>query len=99
MAETLPDVRTVIHVQQTGGLDGPIESSIGDAMRTLGILVLCAACGNDNGMPVEEDVQFVGTKTYPFGPFTLAPGEEVDEECVQISLGNEDYANVNVVEL
>ena len=92
-------VRSVIHVQQSMGLDGPIEGSITLAMRTLGILLLLAACGDDTGMMVEEDVQFEGTKTFEFGPFVVAPQQEVTSDCVQISLNNEDYANVNVVEL
>jgi len=68
-------------------------------MRTLTALLLFAvACGNDAGMPGEVE-QFDGTKTYEFGPFHIAPGVEVDGDCVQITLHNEDYANVNTVEL
>ena len=65
------------------------------AMRTLAaLLVLAAACGSGS-----DDGQFVGTKTYDFGPFEIPPGVEVDGDCIQISLHNAEYANVNVVEL
>lgn len=70
------------------------------AMRSsVAALVLLAACGNDIGMPGEVDEQFDGTQSYAFGPFDIAPGQEISSDCVQITLGNEDYANVNVVEL
>ena len=63
-------------------------------MRTLGImLLLAAACGGEGGEAME------GVHTFNFGPFDLAPGKEINDSCVQISLGNEDFANVNVVEL
>lgn len=62
-------------------------------MRILGLLLCVAACGSGDG---DGDL---GTQTFEFGPFDLAPGTEVNDQCVQISLGNEDYVNVNVVEL
>ena len=58
-------------------------------MRILAIALLAAACGGDDGP----------TKTYEFGPFHIEPSQEVDGSCVQISLNNADYVNVNVVEL
>ena len=64
-------------------------------MRNLlaGCVIVIAACGsNDTG-------QFEGKKTFKFGPYTLAPNEEDTSKCVQISLHNDDYANVNIVEL
>jgi len=63
-------------------------------MRSLSIvlLVATAACGGDDG-------QFEGTKTYEFGPYTIEPSQEINGDCVQISLDNEEYANFNVVEL
>ncbi len=61
------------------------------AMRMIGIVVLLAAACSG----ATED----GTQTFEFGPFDLAPGKEVNDQCVQISIGNEDYVNVNVVEL
>lgn len=63
-------------------------------MRILAIALLCAACGGTT-----DAGQFVGSTTYAFGPFDLPPSQEVNDECIQISLANEDYANVNVVEL
>ncbi|MBA3395736.1 MAG: hypothetical protein H0T89_24035 [Deltaproteobacteria bacterium] len=60
-------------------------------------IVLVVACG-DNGTAPPDDER-VGTETYPFGPFTVAPGEEVIDDCVQITLGNTDYVYVNAVEL
>lgn len=69
------------------------------AMRTLTALLLFAtACGTDTGVQ-QPAAQFEGTKTYQFGPFDIAPGKEINDQCVQISLNNDDYANVNVVEL
>jgi hypothetical protein len=65
------------------------------AMRILAVAAFCAACSGGT----DEGGQFVGTKTYEFGPFNLAPSQEINSDCVQITLGNEEYANVNVVEL
>ena len=67
-------------------------------MRIAGIAVLLLACGSEQTTP-PTDAQFVGEKTYEFGPFTVAPNAEITNDCVQITLGNEQYANVNVVEL
>jgi hypothetical protein len=61
-------------------------------MRTL-VLCLLAACGSSGGG------QFEGAKTYEFGPFVLQPNDEINDQCVQITLDNDDYANVNIVEL
>jgi hypothetical protein len=55
--------------------------------RRLAPLVLVAACGGD------------ADGTYEFGPFELAPGEEVTDRCVQISLENDAPLYVNAVEL
>jgi hypothetical protein len=58
-------------------------------MRTLAaLLVLATACGSDDS-----------TTTYEFGPFHVEPNQEVDGSCVQISLNNDTYVNVNAVEL
>lgn len=57
-------------------------------MRTLtALLLLASACSDD------------ATKTYEFGPFHIAPQQEVADSCVQISLNNDDYMNINAVEL
>lgn len=66
-------------------------------MRTVvgaALLVMVSACsgGNDNvdpSAPIE----------LPFGPYTIAPGEEVEDQCVQITLHNDDSLFVNSVEL
>ncbi|HLL24478.1 MAG TPA: hypothetical protein VK427_20245, partial [Kofleriaceae bacterium] len=66
-------------------------------MRIAALVCVLAACGGGTEEPTTA--QFVGAKAYAFGPFELAPGIEVNDSCVQISLDNETYANVNVVEL
>jgi len=38
-------------------------------------------------------------RTYTFGPYDIAAGQEVTDDCVQISLDNDDYLHVNAVEL
>ena len=38
-------------------------------------------------------------RSFDFGPYTIQPGEEVTDQCVQISLANKDYVYVNSVEL
>src|SRR6516162_6212729 len=61
------------------------------AMRSLGLLALAlAACGTS-----EEPV----TRTYPFGPFTIDPSQEIIDDCIQISLNNAEELYVNKVEL
>src|SRR5512139_1919268 len=59
------------------------------AMRILAIALLASACAGDGD----------ATRTFAFGPFHIEPSEEVDGSCVQISLDNDEYMNVNVVEL
>lgn len=61
----------------------------------LGVMV---ACGGDTA-PIDGDDAIVGERTYAFGPFDIAPGQEVTSDCVQITLGNTDYVYVNAVEL
>ncbi len=62
-------------------------------------MLLLVACG-DGTRAVDVDAgQLSGPTTYDFGPYTLAPSEEDTSKCVQISLNNDQYANVNVVEL
>ncbi|MDX2087729.1 MAG: hypothetical protein SFX73_07760 [Kofleriaceae bacterium] len=57
----------------------------------VGLVSACSSSGAsvDPSAPIE----------LPFGPYTIEPGEEVDDQCVQISLHNEDYLFVNSVEL
>jgi hypothetical protein len=47
-----------------------------------------AACAGDDG-----------TRTYEFGPYVVAPGEELFRDCVQITLHNTEALHVNTVEL
>lgn len=60
-------------------------------------LLLSSACASDSGTgtPVDPTAQ----QNFDFGPFSLAPGEEVNKTCVQISLHNEETIYVNSVEL
>ncbi len=66
-------------------------------MRTViaGILAL-TACSSDGGGPIEDPA---APRTLPFGPFDIAPGTEISDQCVQISLHNEQPLYVNTVEL
>jgi len=57
------------------------------------VLVLCA-CASDSGSTDPTALQ-----SFTFGPYTLAPGEEVTKDCVQISLDNDDFLYINSVEL
>src|SRR5258708_395854 len=59
-------------------------------MRHLVPLVMLAACAGDDPYAARE---------LPFGPFTLAAGEEVGTTCVQVTLHNEDTLLINSVEL
>jgi hypothetical protein len=64
-------------------------------MRTLiGTLLLLGACASDSG-----NVDPTAPQVLEFGPYDLAPGEEVTRTCVQISLHNQDTMYVNSVEL
>lgn len=72
-------------------------------MRSLwGALLVLVACGND-GTGVDPDAGPAdwGTekREFEFGPYNLAGGEEVTQDCVQISLHNETYVYINSVEL
>jgi hypothetical protein len=65
------------------------------AMRMrVALLLLVGACASDTGATDPTALQ-----SYDFGPYELAPGEEVTKNCVQISLHNEDYLYINSVEL
>lgn len=69
------------------------------------MLAACGADGDDDAPTdaVTDDadgpIDETGSKTYDFGPFELAPGEEREDDCVQITLGNEGFLYVNAVEL
>lgn len=63
-----------------------------DAVRRLTLVLGLAACGGDDGVSV-------GTTTYEFGPYALAAGQEITNQCVSVKLGNEQPLYVNSVEL
>jgi hypothetical protein len=73
-------------------------------MRSLwgALLLIVSACGND-GTGVEADAGpeewGIEKHDFEFGPFELQGGEEVTQDCVQISLHNETYIYINSVEL
>src|SRR4051812_27337325 len=52
-----------------------------------------AACGGTD-TPAEDE-----PRAYPFGPFTVQPNQEISDQCVQITLNNDDVMYVNQVEL
>lgn len=74
-------------------------------MRRLALLALLAACGNDHGtgMMTPPDsgggVDWSQKQVLPFGPYSLTPGEEVTEDCVQITLNNTEDIYINTIEL
>src|SRR4051812_15514049 len=47
----------------------------------------------------EPPVTQVGQVTYAFGPFDVPGATEVTNDCVQITMANDDYVFVNAVEL
>lgn len=57
----------------------------------LSLVCLALACGGEPGAPQPYDLAF--------GPYTVAPGEEITDRCVQISLNNDDFVYINAVEL
>ncbi|MBA3462887.1 MAG: hypothetical protein H0T46_23225 [Deltaproteobacteria bacterium] len=58
------------------------------------LLLVLGACAGDSGTTDPTALQ-----TFEFGPYELAPGEEVTKNCVQISLHNDEFLYVNSVEL
>jgi hypothetical protein len=61
-------------------------------MRSLGLVVLAAACGtNDPGWD--------SAREFSFGPFTIQPNQEISDQCVQITLNNDQPVYINSVEL
>ena len=60
------------------------------AMRSLGALLLVAACTTTDPYAV---------RSYPFGPYTVQPSEEIADQCVQITLHNDTTLYINTVEL
>lgn len=83
-----------MQVLQMRGLAGPRQRGYERGMRKLGVLALVlAACGTDAEVPLST------THSYPFGTFTVAPNQEVLDQCVQITLNNDHDIYVNAVEL
>jgi len=69
-------------------------------MRALGgaalaTVLLFGACTGEE----PEVIDPTAVRSYDFGPFELSPGQEVNDDCVQVSLNNDDYLHVNAVEL
>jgi len=63
-------------------------------MRIEGVLlVLLASCGGTDAPAADAP------RAYPFGPFTIHASEEISDQCVQITLHNDDVMYVNQVEL
>src|SRR5690349_4030395 len=59
-------------------------------MRRLLLVCVVAGCGSDSSAP---------PLTFDFGPFDLAPAQEITDDCVQVTLDNEDAIELNAVEL
>lgn len=69
-------------------------------MRSLwGALLILAACGTDGTGGGGGDGWSTEKRAFEFGPYQLAPGEEIEDDCVQITLNNDDYIYINSVEL
>lgn len=60
----------------------------------LALALLASACEGPAAPPPPP-----GTQTYAFGPYEIAPGEEIEDACVQITLDNPGYLYINTVEL
>ena len=66
------------------------------------MFALVAACGNDSAGPMPDAStgrDWTQKQTLPFGPYTLMPGDEISDECVQITLDNDQDIYINSVEL
>jgi len=61
-------------------------------VRRLMIVVGLAACGGSD--PVVPD-----PRTLEFGPYTLAPGQEINNQCVSETLNNDEPIYVSTIEL
>jgi hypothetical protein len=61
------------------------------AISIVAVAIAAIGCGS------EADP--FGLREFEFGPFEIAPAEEVNDRCVQITLHNDDYLYINSVEL
>ncbi len=59
-------------------------------LSRIALFVLCAACGADDPN---------APKTFTFGPYPLEPRQEITDQCVSISLDNDEPIYINQVEL
>jgi len=59
-------------------------------MRRTLVVAFLAGCGSSSEL---------APRSFDFGPYDLAPGEEVTTKCVQATLHNTDYLDINQVEL
>ena len=63
-------------------------------MRRLGALALVVACTSH---PAGDG--WTEKKTFEFGPFAVQPQQEVLNDCIQITLGNQEDVYINSIEL
>jgi hypothetical protein len=61
-------------------------------VRRLIFVLVVAACGSDPAVAPEP-------RTFEFGPYPLAAGQEINSQCVSAALGNEEPLYINSVEL
>jgi len=61
--------------------------------RGIALVALFAACTSGTNAPAEDE-----PRVYPFGPFTIQPSQEISDQCVQITLNNDDVMYVNEVD-
>ena len=57
------------------------------------LFLVVAACAGNTGPGPDEP------RTYEFGPYTVAPDQEISDQCVQITMNNDTALFVNDVEL
>lgn len=62
-------------------------------MRRLIFVLGLVACGSDDAPTVSEP------RTFEFGPYTLAPGQEITAQCVSAKLDNDAPIYISAVEL
>jgi len=58
--------------------------------KRLVAVVVVAACGTDSEAT---------DRTFSFGPFALAPGQEVTDQCVSVTLHNDQPLYINTIDL
>lgn len=64
------------------------------------VFLVAFACGNDRAsQQIDAGFDPTATRTLPFGPFTIAAQEEINNQCVQITLANPVAIYVSSVEL